>query len=117
MVKYCCENSVITSHLKSGSQDGDAGGVMTSNHRHSNGSAFDEGVLMSVRRAARAAAAANPVVARVEPKDPDVVYSSRRSNGYRNRNGTRSASFLNPLLTSLEKMNFSIPLLNSLFCS
>ena len=63
--------------------DGDAG-VMTCNHRHSNGSAFDEGVVMSVRRAAR-----------VEPKDPDVVYSSRRSNGY--CNGTRCASFQNPL--------------------
>ena len=66
--------------------DGDAG-VTTYNHRHSNGSAFDEGVVMSVRRAAKAA--------RVEPKDPDVVYSSRRSNGY--CNGTRCASFQNPL--------------------
>ena len=61
---------------------------MTYNPRHSNGSAiFDEGVVVSVRRAA---AKAPP--ARVEPKDPDVVYSNSRSNGY--CNGTRCSTKL-----------------------
>ena len=51
-------------------------------YRHSNGSAFDEGVVMSVRR--------------VEPKDPDVVYR-QRSNGYCNGTGggTADQSYLN----------------------
>ena len=67
-------SSSMISSAKIRTPDGDAGGMTY--HRHSNGSAFEEGVVMSVRR----------VAARVEPKDPDIVYS-RRSNGY--CNGTR----------------------------
>ena len=43
-------------------------------HRLSNGSAFDEGVVVGVRR----------VVARIEPKDPDVVYGRGRGRARRN---------------------------------
>ena len=72
--------------------DGDSGIVSYScNHRHSNGSsAFEEGVVVGVRRgvtmAAPPAAHPAPSTRRVEPKDPDVVYGrgGRRSNGYCN---------------------------------
>ena len=80
--------------------DGDSGIVSYSCHpRHSNGSsAFEEGVVVGVRRGVTnaapatsaaswaSAASAAPISRRVEPKDPDVVYG-RRSNGY--CNGTK----------------------------